>query len=306
MSLAFKQDAEGFVADKVFPAIEVEKQSDKYFVFDKGAFFRDDAKLRGSHEESVGSGYTLSNDSYFCDIYALHKDIARPDRSNTDAPLNQDRSAVEFVTNSLLIRKEKLFAAAAFAVSVWDTTVVGSSTLQWDDYLQSDPIRAVDAAKLEILQRTGKIPNTLVVGMKVHLALKEHPDVVDRIKYTSSRVATEEVIAGLLGVQRYVVPYALADDAPDGRSSAASLSFMLSTRSALLVYTPAAPGIETPMAGAGFHWKGSPDMPRPSGMVMRKLPMDLKQSDRIEGEISLAYKITSSALGVFWSNIVAA
>lgn len=305
MSIAYKQDQTAFIADKVFPDIEVDKQSDKYFVFDRGAFFRDDAKLRGSNEESVGSGYSLSNDSYFCDVYALHKDNSRYDVSNTDAPLNQDRAAVEFVTHSLLIRKEKLWAAAAFAVSVWGTTVVGSSTLQWDDYLSSDPIRAVDSAKRVILARTGRMAKTFVAGLDVFLALKEHPDVVDRIKYTSSRVAQEEILAGLLGVDQFLVPYALGDDAPDGRSSSASLSFLLNSKSALLVHTPKSPGIEVPMAGANFVWRGTPTSARPGGMAFRRLPMDLKQSDRIEGEIAIDVAVTGSDLGCFWTSLVA-
>lgn len=304
MSIAYKQDVAGFVADSVFPSIEVDKQSDKFFVFDKNAFFRDDAKLRGSNEESVGSGYGLSDDSYFCDIYALHKDVSRYDVQNTDAPLNQDRAAVEFVTHSLLIRKEKLFAAAAFAASAWTQTIVGSSTVLWDDYLASDPIRAVDNAKRSILSLTGRMPKTFVAGIDVFLALKEHPDVVDRIKYTSSRVAQEEILAGLLGVDKFLVPYALSDDAPEGRSTTTSLAFIMNAKAALLVFTPPSPGIEVPMAGAGFHWRGTPDAPRPGGLAFRRLPMDLKQSDRIEGEIALQYQVTGQDLGLLWSGIV--
>src|SRR5579864_5173194 len=76
MSIAYLQDLNAFVATKVFPVVPVVKQSDRYYIFDKQSFLRDDVQMRAPGEESAGSGYTVSRDGYYATVWALHKDIA--------------------------------------------------------------------------------------------------------------------------------------------------------------------------------------------------------------------------------------
>jgi hypothetical protein len=45
-------------------------------------------------------------------------------------------------------------------------------------------------------------PNTVVLGASVLAAERQHPKIVDRIKYTGRDVATLELLASLWGVQR--------------------------------------------------------------------------------------------------------
>jgi hypothetical protein len=52
---------------------------------------------------------------------------------------------------------------------------------------------------------TGKRPNTVVMGAAVMAKLRQHPNVVDRMKYTGRDVATAEILAALFGVQRVLV-----------------------------------------------------------------------------------------------------
>jgi hypothetical protein len=56
LSVAYRQSRDVFVAERVFPNVNVDKQSNKYFTFDKQAFFRDSAQRRSNGEESAGSG----------------------------------------------------------------------------------------------------------------------------------------------------------------------------------------------------------------------------------------------------------
>ena len=60
LSVGFKNDMKAFVADQVFPTVPVAKQTDKYFTYTQGDFFRTDAQLRAPGTESAGSGYNLS------------------------------------------------------------------------------------------------------------------------------------------------------------------------------------------------------------------------------------------------------
>ena len=58
MSVAFFQDDASFVATRVFPIIPVQKASDRYIVYTRGDFNRNQMAKRGAGAESAGSGYT--------------------------------------------------------------------------------------------------------------------------------------------------------------------------------------------------------------------------------------------------------
>jgi len=109
ISIAFLQDSGDYIADKVFPVIPVQKASNIYFSLDKGFWFRDEAGIRVDGEESVGSGYGVSQKTYSCDAYALHFDVGPQVRANTDNPLDADTDATLFLMQRLAITRERKF-----------------------------------------------------------------------------------------------------------------------------------------------------------------------------------------------------
>lgn len=301
LSIAYTQDPNNFIASKVFPSINVAKQSDKYFTFDRTTFMRDQMRKRGAGEESAGSGYTLSSDSYFCDVWALHKDISDFDRANTDDPLSPDRSAVTLLTQAGLVRKEAQWVSDYFTTGVWTTD--NTTATDWNDYVSSDPIGDIDTAKLTILEATGREANTLVLGLRVFNQLKNHPDIVDRIKYTSARVVTEDVLAGLFGVERILVPKAISDAVAEGKTAAPAL---MHGKHALLLHVAKNPGIETATAGLTFNWSGlAPGLALGDAVAVSKIRMEHLKSDRIEAHTAFDMKVVSPQLGYFFSGIVA-
>ena len=104
MSIAYMQEQDNFIASRVFPTVNVAKQSDKYFTYTQADFYRDQAKVRADGTESAGSGYGLSTDTYSSAVYALHKDIGDQVRANSDAPLDPDMDATRFLTHQMMIR----------------------------------------------------------------------------------------------------------------------------------------------------------------------------------------------------------
>lgn len=299
ISVAYTQSASNFIAEKVFPGLNVAKQSNKYFVFDRNAFFRDHMQKRAAGEESAGSGYGLSSDSYFCDVWALHKDISVFDRTNTDAPLDSDRNAVQFLTQAALIRKERNWASTFFTTGVWSTD---ATVTQWSDYVSSNPLGNIDTGKEVVLAATGQIPNTLVLGYQVFNKLKEHPDIVDRVKYTSSRVVTEELLASLFGVDRVLVPKAIADTTAEGKTAAPAL---IHGKHALLCYTAPSPGLEAVSAGYTFNWTGFASGFGGMGVAVEKMEIPERKCDRIEAHMAFDQKVVSPQCGYFLGSVVA-
>src|SRR5690606_11227215 len=88
ISIAFMQNADDFVADRVFPTVPVSKQSDLYRTFDRAYWFRDEMQKRAPGTETAGIGYGVGTDSYLCDVWGVHHDIDDQVRANADQPIN--------------------------------------------------------------------------------------------------------------------------------------------------------------------------------------------------------------------------
>jgi len=298
ISTAYMQNQTQFIASQVFPVIPVTKQSDKYYTYPKGDWFRDEAQLRPPATESAGSGYSVSTDNYNCDVWAFHKDVDDQTRANTDSPLNADRDATLFVAQRMLLRREIQWVTDYFATSVWGTD--NTTATDWDNYTSSDPISDIETAKAVILGRTGFLPNTLVLGYDVYRSLKHHPDIIDRFKYTSSENMTADILARLFEVGRILVPTAIRNSSPEG--AAASFGFTHG-KNALLCYVNPSPSLMQPSAGYHFAWNGVSDgLGTSIGTTMFRIPE--KRVDRIESQMAWDNKVVGADLGYFFSAIV--
>lgn len=302
ISVAYMQSQMQYIAGQVFPVVPVDKQSDKYFVYDKNDWFRDEAQRRADSTESAGSGYGLSTDSYSCDVFALHKDIGDKTRANADAPLRLDSEAAQFVTSRLLLRREIQWVTDYFTTSVWDTDVTGGTDFtQWSSYATSDPINDVEGGKETVLSTTGFEPNTLVLGYQTFRQLKNHPDLVDRIKYTSQQTLTPQMMANLFDIDRVLVAKAIKATNVEGATAAYSFVY---GKHAALFYVPPNPGLMTPSAGYTFAWNGvSGGLGLSVGTSSFR--MEHLKSTRVEGEIAFDDKVVASDLGYFFSGAVA-
>ena len=299
ISVAYIQDQNAFVSNKVFPTIPVEKQSDKYFVYTKGDWFRDEAQLRAPATESAGSGYNLTTATYNTSVYAFHKDVDDQVRANADNPLNPDRDATSFITQRMLLRQEVSWASEFFTTSVWATDV--TPTNLWNDYTSSDPIGDVETGKATILASTGFLPNTMVMGYDVFRQLRNHPDIVDRVKYTSAENVTEDILARFFGVERLLVARAVKNTGLEG--AATSMSSIVGKNAALYYVAPSA-GVLSPTAGYQFAWRGVSDgMGANIGITRFRMP-ELR-ADRIEAQMAWDYKVIAADLGYFFSACVA-
>lgn len=308
ISIAYGQKSSDFIADKIFPVIPVEKKSDKYYVYPKNDWFRDEAQRRAPGTESAGGGYTLSTDSYSCDVWAFHKDVDDQTLANADQPLSPLREASEFVTRRLMLRREIQFVADFLTTSVWakDYTGVASGETgdqfrQWNDYANSDPIEDIEKAKEQILSTTGLEGNTLVLGYQAFRRLKNHPDVVDRYKFTTSSVVTEEMLARLFGVERLLVAKSIKATNNEGGTAAYAFTF---GKAAWLGHVAPNPGLMTPSAGYIFGWTGV-SAGLGSTIGTSQFRMDHLKAQRIEAEAAWDNKVIATDLGCFFATAVA-
>lgn len=315
ISVAYMQDASNFIVDKVFPVIPVQKQSDTYFIYNRDDFFRDEAAERAKGTESAGGDYDVDQaPPYFAKKWAFHMDVTEEDRVNSDDPLRPNQDATEFVSQKLLLRRENLWARKFFTAGVWGTETQGveatpgeNQVLQFDN-AASDPISIFTTQNTRMAENTGYKPNTLVLSPYVFNALKNHPDILDRIKYTQKGIVTTDLLATLFEVENVYVPWAVQNTAPKGAGAGANqpnpLNFVMG-KHALLMYVEKNPGLKKPSAGYTFAWTGLKGSGAFGNRVVRiPMPWLGMDTERIEGEMAFDMKTVGADLGIFMKDLV--
>jgi hypothetical protein len=312
ISIAFLQNANNFVASRVFPNIRVQKQSDVYYRYDRGFFNRNQAKLRGPATEAAIAGFGLDTDGYAAKVVALKAQLAWQVAANADTPVQLERANTELLLHQMLIEKEVDWATRYFTTGIWGTDYTGGTgtndTTRWSDGTNGTPIEDVRKAKTDMLEATGYEPNTFVLSQRVMDALVDHPDIIDRIKYSGGvgnqnpARTTVQALAQLFEVERILVMRAIQNTAAEGDANSHSF---IGGKNALLTYVPATPGLMTPSAGYTFTWSGYQGASNEFGVSVTRREREIIKATEVEAEMAYTHKLVASDLGVFFSSIVA-
>jgi hypothetical protein len=304
IAIAYMQQESAFIAGKVFPAVPVAKQSDSYFIWDKGDFARDDARERGPGSLAPVGAVKLSTDSYNAKVFAYAKLISDQERANQDDPLNLDKTAAEVVAQKLLIRREKQWVSKCFVTGVWGTDLVGGVDFTvWSNYVASDPVNDIRQRIFQLCKTPGIMPKDLklVLGPEVFQKLLDHPKFLERYEQTQAAILNEQLIAAVLGIGEVLVPMATNNTAAEG---AADSFGYIHGKNALLVHAAPSPAINVPSGGYHFTWTGLVGADG-MGMRVKRYRREEYAADQVEGETAFDPKVVSPALGVFFSGAVA-
>ena len=252
MLLAYMQNESRFVALRVFPALRVDKDSGTYPIFTKKYWFLDGLEERAPGAGFMRGGYGVTSGTYSTLQWGLEHVIPDENRANSQIPMDLEAAGIEWLGQQSLIRKERAFAAEFMINGVWGTTDNNSAT-DWDDYTSGDPVANVRTASRTINTSTGKRANTIVMGEIVYDAVANHPDVLDRIKYTEA--ATEEntrrALAAILGLDQVLLADAVYNTANSGQ--AVSMAAIIDD-DALVCYVEPTPRLMSATAGMTFVW----------------------------------------------------
>ena len=308
LSVASMQSDTVFVARSVFPMVPVARQSDKYYVYDRGDWSRPIAQKRPRASESAGGGWTLSTDQYYADVWSVHKDNDDQDYANADSVFNLDQEATDWVTTQMMLRQEAEFISTYMSAGVWTEELTGVAAapgagqfLQWDD-AGSTPITDIKNAVIAQTLRTGGFkPNVLILGPEVFNQLTEHPSILARIQYSERAIVTEDLLAALFGVARVVVPYGVVNEGAQGLADDFAFSF---SKNALLAYAAPRPGLRTLSAGYTFAWTGLLGGSA-LGTRIRRFRMEEITSWRIEGDTAFDMKVVDPTAATFFATAVA-
>lgn len=216
VSIAYRNAA--YVAPEIAPEVPVRKQSDRYFIHDpEGEGFRPTPDARAPGAEAGEVDFRLSHDSYYCDDHALSSAIPDEERENADPPLRPEIDRTEFLTDKILLNRERGLAQILRAPGAIPGEDVTGDGTPWGDE-GADPIADVERARAAILRTVQQQPNVLVLPQDVYTELRHHPSVTERVKYTNSGAVGTGALADLLDVERVLVARAVYNAANPGQA----------------------------------------------------------------------------------------
>src|ERR1043166_429347 len=180
IATAYFQDESFYIADKVFPMVPVQHQTDVYFAWSKADFFRDEAQQRADAAESAGTGVGLTTQTYSAKVWALHQDIGPQVRANSDPAIDIDVTSTRVLMQKILIRRDRFFMSKFMTTGVWATDATAAlagvpattTPAFWDDDANGDPFSDIAFAVTTILAATGYMANTLTLLWKVSPAAR--------------------------------------------------------------------------------------------------------------------------------------
>ena len=318
LTLAFVQDQTNFIADKVFPVVGVDHQTDKYYEWDRANMNRTgDVSKIAPETELPSIGMALSNSSYTADVYGLAMNFEEQMLANEDAMLNTRSAGAQTLMTRMLVHREEQFASTFFADGVWSTKrngvssspVAGTSVLQWND-ASSTPIQDVTEAKSDAFLASGGMRmNTMVVGREVYDQLVNNSDILARLNggatVTNTALVVKQKLAEIFEVENFHVMDAVKNSSAEG---VAESNAYIGGKHAMLCHTPSSVGLMTPAAGLTFAWNSIPGANN-LGVSVESYSGDwlrVKQiAERIEVKMAYDMKATAPDLGFFFNGIVA-
>lgn len=279
----FADDDVPLVGDLIFPKVPVERQSFPYVIWN-----RDNLRVPGSTLRAPGDGaatirrsYSTSN--YFCRSHALKASVPFEDESYG---LGLGFSTRQHTTADLIGRirrsRENEIATLALSTTNFPNGVTLSGGAQWDSYITtpandttatvtSHPIIAIEQYKSILRQAAVQDSQmVLILSDPVALTLANHPDMVERFKYTNP--------SGNVSLNQMANAFGL----PEGRVVRASALTMNQDNvaswiwgyNAFLGYSSPNPGRTDVSCGKTFVWaggkgpgEGGAQMPGPPGTI---------------------------------------
>lgn len=309
LTLAYAQEQSNFIADKVFPTVGVQRQSDKYYIYDRDNMNRTgDVKKLAPRTEVNRIGMSISNNSYYADVYGLGMDFDEQTLANEDAALDIRSAGAQTLMTRLMIHREEQFAASFFAAGIWGSQSTPSNL--WSDYTNGTPITDVTAARRAMQLKSGGFkPNTMVIGKEVRDILINHPDILARLNggatVSNTALITNAKLAEIFEVENLYIMEAVKNSSVEG---VAESNAFIGGKHALLVHTPSSAGLMTPAAGLTFAWNNIPGVSN-LGVTVESYSDDALRRQQVAEhiQVKMAYdmKVVGADLGYFFNSAVA-
>ena len=302
---------QNYLADKVFPVVNVEKQSDKYYVFDAENENREFSNLvTKAAPRSLPNMFevTQSNDSYFAEHYWAGFDIDTFTAANEDMALRTRERKAKLVMDNMLKFRDRAFISTFMTTGVWGSDLVGTTDFtKWSDGA-STPLDDVQAWKEAFeIRNYGEKVNTVVITKDIKRHLLQNAQILGRINggatIASPAMVNDSIIASLFEVDNLIWADAVSNKAEYGETENAA---RMVSNQILMCYTAPDAGMDTKTAGQIFAYNAVPGFTW--GITMESFDTDEQRkrniAEEVQAKIAYDMKVTGASLGTYISSVV--
>lgn len=327
MAISYLPDQAMFVSRLIAPGVPVGGESGTYNIFPRGEWLRPQGKKLANGEPAPLGGFKFTKDVYSVAEYGLAANFTQRDLNNAAlggiSPTRLRNQKTSFVTFQAHLAMEIDMANMVRTAANWTETHAGVASaptgtqfIQWDQ-ATSTPIANIKAWKENMRISTGFEPNKVLMAQKVVNALAEHPDIIDRVKYSGSGANPGRVnlqtLAELFELDQIVVPKSVQNTAHEGQADAISDIW---GKDVFLFYTPPTADMESPSALYRFNWVGDAwtdgTGPQPfgkgvnaEGLYINNYLTDRPAAEWVESRWYTVPKVTGPGLGILATAAVA-
>lgn len=309
-AINFAQE-QNYLADKVFPVLDVEKQSDKYYVFDAAEENRESNDLvtkLAPRTEPRKFEITQSQDNYFAEVYGAGFDIDTQTAANEDAVLRTRQRKARRLMNELLAKRDRDFISTYMTTGVWGADLAGTTDFtKWSD-AASTPIDDIMKWKEDFAVRNyGIKANKIVLTPDIKRVLMGNAQILGRINggatVSNPAMINDSILAGVFEVESIVYADAVTNRANVGEAENAG--YMVEDQ-LLMVHTPSDVGMDTAASGMIFAWNSIPDVSW--GITMESFTDDAlarqQLAEVVHGKMAYDMKVTGSNLGTYVTDLI--
>ena len=196
-----------FVGTNLFPKAAVVQRGGKIITFGKESFMLyATGRAPGSNTKRIQFGY--SGSSFALESHSLEGVVPIELQQDASAVVSINLGSMAVMRTQDIIQLRLEYAQAQLALNAsnytsGNTTSLSDKTLWSAD--TSTPVQDVETGKEIVRGLIGRRPNTIVMGAQVFAQLKQHPEIIDRIKYTGRDIPTPQLIASLFDVANVFV-----------------------------------------------------------------------------------------------------
>jgi hypothetical protein len=244
------------MSEIIAPRVPVTRQSFPYVIFDRSGQRLDQSTLRAPGTRPQTIRMTYSTGTYFAHDHALDAEVPwETEQYGLGLGFSTKQKSIQMLMQKLLLDREvqiaNLVTNSANIPNYLDLGTGGDPPYPWDDYTSgtSHPIVDIDNGK-EVIRQSGVDANWLIISDPTYVALRNHPDILERFKYTTLGGAGGSIgvneLSSVFGVKTYVASAIVLDKGNNG-------SWVWGAN-ALLGHTDDSPGLQDVSCLKTFVW----------------------------------------------------
>ena len=199
------------IGEVLMPTVEIDKEAGKIPKFGRLAF-----RLPSTVRNLRGTSNRLDPEDITAIDVALEEhdvEYAIDYREENEAIFSLRQFALNTTQDVIALGREKEVATLALDESKYDSgnkvTLSGTSKITSK---QADIFAMFDTGIRAVKRAIGRKPNVCVIAGDVWAALKEHPAVIEKLKYSQVAIVTPEVFGKLIGIDTVKIGEAVYEE----------------------------------------------------------------------------------------------